>query len=113
LYDLWFGTLDEDAFEKIQDWEESNDDYIDCTKTYKGFRIERGFYSTSASPAKVLVGELEKGYQVWGRDGSVNCYPDYISGLNPTPINCTDLCERNVTSGVKVQIQNMTKVESV
>ena len=92
-YDLWWATLSEEAFNKIENWEKENPNFMSCRKDVIKFDIRSSFFSKDTSHAKSFVWELETGHVVYDRDGNVNCYPKTIMNEEPEPIDCIELCK--------------------
>ncbi|MBU1067639.1 hypothetical protein KKE60_07610, partial [Patescibacteria group bacterium] len=96
IYDLWWATLSEEAFNKIKEWEEENPEFMACDKDVVSLDIRTSFFSYDAAHAKSFVWELKTGNVVYDRDGNVNCYTKEIMEENPKPIDCIELCKENV-----------------
>lgn len=91
-YDLWWATLDKNAFNKIENWEKENPNFMTCNKDVVDIDIRSSFFSKETSHAKSFVWELETGNVVYDRDGNVNCYEKIIMEEEPEPIDCIELC---------------------
>ena len=92
IYDLWWATLSEEAFNKVREWEKENPDFMSCEKDVIGMDIRTSFFSYDAAYAKSFIWELETGNVVYNRDGNVNCYSKEIMEAEPEPIDCIELC---------------------
>jgi len=93
IYDLWWATLSEDAFDKITEWEKENPNFMTCEKEVIDIDIRSSFFSYDAAHAKSFIWELKTGNVVYDRDGNVNCYPKDIIQEEPEPIDCIELCK--------------------
>lgn len=92
IADLWLGTLDQEAFEKINKWEEDNTDFLQCSKILNDILIQRSYHTQNASPGKLLVYLFDKGSLVYENNGDVYCFIEPIEELYAPKGNCLGLC---------------------